>query len=153
MILCLFIFFNKKRHQRRGNGREGNGLLWPKNRDDWPQTGPVDLVSLSWSRNCQCTTYGCSNSDDCQCVHGLGRRVCVCIDTLGRIRCVWIWGGQGRGRRIGVDDEQDVDDINHTQFPKETVFAHSPRKTRRGTPVWKHLRRITTWMIVQGGGF
>ncbi len=34
------------------------------------------------------------------------------------------------------DDEQVVDDINHTQFPKKVVRVHSPRKRRRGGPVW-----------------
>ena len=41
------------------------------------------------------------------------------------------------------DDDQDVDDINHTQIPKETVCDHSPTVKTRGAPVWKHLKRIT----------
>jgi hypothetical protein len=30
------------------------------------------------------------------------------------------------------DDEQDVDNINHTQLPREVVHTHSPSKRRRG---------------------
>jgi hypothetical protein len=45
------------------------------------------------------------------------------------------------------DDEQDVDDINHTQVPKETVRTHSPSKRRRGAPVGQHLKRIDKYNL------
>ena len=45
------------------------------------------------------------------------------------------------------DDEQVVDDINHTQFHKKVVRVHSPRKRRRGGPVWQHLKRIDKYNL------
>ena len=45
------------------------------------------------------------------------------------------------------DDEQDVDDINHTQLPKEELRDHSPNRRRRGVPVWQHLKHITKYNL------
>jgi hypothetical protein len=41
-----------------------------------------------------------------------------------------------------VDDEEDVDDINHDTFPKETVRAHTPSTRERRSTLWKYLSRI-----------
>ena len=45
------------------------------------------------------------------------------------------------------DDEQDVDDINHTQFPKEEVLDYSPIRGSRGDPVCQHLKRIAKYNV------
>ncbi len=40
------------------------------------------------------------------------------------------------------DDEEDVDEMNHTQLPKEVCRAPSPRRVQKA-PVWKYLKCIT----------
>lgn len=41
-----------------------------------------------------------------------------------------------------VDDDEDVDDINHDTLPKETVHAHTPSSRERISTLWKYLSRI-----------
>ena len=41
-----------------------------------------------------------------------------------------------------VDDEEDVDDINHSALPKETVRPNSPTMRPQTADIWKHVRRI-----------
>jgi hypothetical protein len=43
-----------------------------------------------------------------------------------------------------VDDDEDVDDINHDSeaLPKETVRANSPVKRAQRAEIWKHVSCI-----------
>ncbi len=42
-----------------------------------------------------------------------------------------------------VDDEEDVDDINHETLSKETVHTNSPTQRPQRVDIWKHVSRIT----------
>ena len=42
-----------------------------------------------------------------------------------------------------VDDEEDVDDINHESLSKKTVRACSPGKRAQRPDIWNHVRRMT----------
>ena len=49
------------------------------------------------------------------------------------------------------DDEEDVNEINHTQLPKEVEHAHSPRRRVRGglsDNIWDSLKTDEIRMIV-----
>ncbi len=41
-----------------------------------------------------------------------------------------------------ADDEEDVDDINHSALPKQAVRANSPGIIAERADIWKHVRRI-----------
>ena len=38
-----------------------------------------------------------------------------------------------------IDDEEDVDEINHETLPKETVRTHTPSRREHRSTLWKYL--------------
>ncbi len=60
--------------------------------------------------------------------------MCVCIDKIHSAGSGVSGDEEDKDDHAELthdDDEQDVDDINHTHPPKEEVHVHSPIKRRR----------------------
>jgi hypothetical protein len=47
-----------------------------------------------------------------------------------------------------VDDEVDVDEINHTSLTNEAVRSNSPGKRAQREDIWKHVRSISRMVRV-----
>ena len=45
------------------------------------------------------------------------------------------------------DDEQGVDEINHTKLSQKVVRGDSPSVSVRGVPVWQHLKCLTKYNV------
>jgi len=50
-----------------------------------------------------------------------------------------------------VDDEEDVDEINHETLPKEAVRTHTPSRREHRSTLWKYLRRINKYNVPEHG--
>ena len=50
-----------------------------------------------------------------------------------------------------IDDEEDVDEINHETLPKETVRTHTPIRREHRSTLWKYLRRINKHSVPEHG--
>ena len=48
---------------------------------------------------------------------------------------------------VDGDNEQDVDEIDHTNLPQEMFRASSPTARTRGAPVWQHLKCLTKFNV------
>jgi hypothetical protein len=46
-----------------------------------------------------------------------------------------------------TDDEEDVNDINHTTLPKEVVHANSPTQRAQRVDIWNHVSRIAKYDV------
>ncbi len=76
--------------------------------------------------------------------------MCVCIDKIHSAGSDVSGDEEDKDDHAELthdDDEQDVDDINHTQSPKEEVHVHSPIKRRRGAPVEPHMKCIDKYNL------
>jgi len=76
-------------------------------------------------------------------VSGLGTEVSVSVSLPGEETVTPEEEENDEKSESGhIDDEEDVDDINHETLPKEAVRANTPTQRPQREDIWKHVRRI-----------